>query len=114
MPNHLLTAVLATVVCALLPSGTAFAQVGLSGPPDPGGPAPVESIPSVAVDVPAELVCPPVKLPNETPDNAIVICVDATGAGIRYKMDPPGLRYLKPNRFFFVQVLHWSNHKATI
>ncbi len=67
--------------------------------------------PAVAdADDPA-LACPPAVLPHA---DMIVVCVDATGGAISYDMRPENTRLTKPNRYFFVHVLHTDDRKVGI
>ncbi|PIE20999.1 MAG: hypothetical protein CSA66_00210 [Proteobacteria bacterium] len=63
------------------------------------------------ISVPPQLACPPAKLPYE---DMIVVCVDATQDVLRYTMVPEGTRLTKPNRYFYIQVLHFVDRKVDI
>lgn len=60
--------------------------------------------------IPPELQCPPAKLPQ---DDMIVVCVDATGPTIRY-WQTPRTQHTKPNKPFFVHVVHRIEHRAQV
>lgn len=60
--------------------------------------------------IPPELACPPRRLPQ---DDMIVVCVDATGPVLRY-WQSPNTRYTKPNRSFYVHVVHRAEHRASL
>jgi len=60
--------------------------------------------------IPEELSCPPARLPQ---DDMIVVCVDATGPTMRYWQSPRTSR-TKPNRPFYVHVVHRIEHRAQI
>jgi hypothetical protein len=60
--------------------------------------------------IPAELACPPRRLPQ---DDMTVVCVDATGPTLRY-WQSPRTRYTKPNRSFYVHVVHRAEHRASV
>ncbi|MFO0751195.1 MAG: hypothetical protein U1F43_36805, partial [Myxococcota bacterium] len=76
-------------------------------PGDPGSMLKLQALP-VGSPVPADLQCPPKKLPQK---DMIVVCVDATGPTMTYRMVPEGTRLTKPNRYFYVHVVHHvQNH----
>jgi hypothetical protein len=60
--------------------------------------------------IPPELACPPSKLPQE---DMTVVCVDATGPVMRYWQSPTA-RFTKPNRPFYVHVVHRAEHRAAL
>ena len=72
-------------------------------PTDPTGPATTLQVLPPGTAIPAALACPPKNLPN--PD-MIIVCVDATGPQMTYRVFPEGARNVKPNRYFFVHVVH--------
>jgi len=61
--------------------------------------------------IPPELRCPPKKLPH---DDMIIVCVDATGPVMTYRMVPEGTRLTKPNRYFFVHVVHQAGYRVSM
>jgi len=66
---------------------------------------------SWVVTVPEELDCPPRKLPYE---DMIVVCVDATQDILTYRLVPEGTRLTKPNRYFYIHVVHFVDRKVDI
>lgn len=60
--------------------------------------------------IPPELACPPAQLPQK---DMTVVCVDATGPTMRYWQSPDS-RYTKPNRPFYVHVVHRAEHRASL
>ncbi|MCA9516693.1 MAG: hypothetical protein KC635_17245, partial [Myxococcales bacterium] len=66
---------------------------------------------SWVVTVPQQFACPPPKLPYE---DMIVVCVDATQDVLTYTLRPENARLTKPNRYFYVQVLHFVDRKVEI
>ncbi len=81
------------------------------GPTDPTGPATTLQVLPPGTPIPAALACPPKILPN--PD-MIVVCVDATGPQMSYRVFPEGARNVKPNRYFFVHVVHPTTHHPSV
>lgn len=79
-------------------------------PGDPGATGRIAALPAGAL-VPPDLQCPPKKLPHE---DMIVVCVDATGPSMTYRMVPEGTRLTKPNRYFYVQVVHRAEHHVSM
>lgn len=81
-------------------------------PGDPGDPGltRLQALPP-GTAIPAALKCPPPKLPH---DDMIIVCVDATGPVITYRMVPEGTRLTKPNRYFFVHVVHHAAHRVSM
>ncbi len=65
--------------------------------------------PPVATD--PTLACPPQQLPM---DDMIVVCVDASGESVSYRVFPEGARFVKPNRHFLVHVLHPDDRRVDI
>lgn len=63
------------------------------------------------VTAPRDLACPPKELPHE---DMIVVCVDATGDVLKYRLLPAGTRLTKPNRYFYVHVLHFVDRRIDI
>lgn len=66
---------------------------------------------SWVVTVPQKLACPPPRLPY---DDMIVVCVDATQDILTYTLRPEHARLTKPNRYFYVQVLHFVDRRVEI
>lgn len=103
------------------PTGPTRTVVPLPDPPAPEGvvsePEPplepasftLQALPE-GEPIPPELACPPKRLPQ---DDMIVVCVDATGPAMRY-WQTPRTRNTKPNRPFFVHVVHRAEHRAQI
>lgn len=60
--------------------------------------------------IPPELACPPKTLPQ---DDMTVVCVDATGPVLRY-WQSPRTRFTKPNRPFYVHVVHRHDHRVSL
>lgn len=87
------------------------APVVMTIEPAPGGPIAfkLQAFPEDE-PVPEELVCPPKELPQ---DDMIVVCVDATGPTMRYWQSPRST-HTKPNRPFYVHVVHRVEHRAQI
>jgi len=63
------------------------------------------------VTAPADMTCPPRELPQS---DMIVVCVDATGDVLKYRMVPEGTRLTKPNRYFLVHVLHFVDRQVEV
>ncbi|TNF33227.1 MAG: hypothetical protein EP329_08575 [Deltaproteobacteria bacterium] len=91
---------------ALRPTpGSPTVTVATSDPSDP------DNRGKWTVTAPADFACPPAKLPHE---DMIVVCVDATGDTLRYRMVPEGTRLTKPNRYFYIQVLHFVDRRVEV
>jgi hypothetical protein len=80
-------------------------------PANPGGPATSLQVLPPGTLVPAELACPPKNLPN--PD-MIIVCVDASGPQMTYRLLPEGTRNVKPNRYFYVHIVHQTTHHPSV
>ena len=86
-------------------SGGKTVEVVTSDPSDP------DNRGKWTVTVPRDFACPPPKLPHE---DMIVVCVDATSDTLRYRMLPEGTRLTKPNRYFYIQVLHFVDRRVDV
>lgn len=82
----------------------------LANPADPDAPLAIQALPPGS-HIPPDLQCPPKKLSH--PD-MIVVCVDATGPTINYKLLPEGTRLTKPNRYFYVHVVHHAQNRVAM
>jgi len=89
----------------VVPAGTPTVTVATSDPANP------DDRGKWTVTAPAEFACPPAKLPHA---DMIVVCVDATGDTLRYRMVPEGTRLTKPNRYFHIQVLHFVDRRVEV
>ncbi len=98
-PNHTAT------TAAAVSSGGKTVEVATSDPSDP------DNRGKWTVTVPQDFACPPPKLPHE---DMIVVCVDATSDTLRYRMLPEGTRLTKPNRYFYIQVLHFVDRRVDV
>lgn len=83
-------------------------DVDQTPPPDIAGFA-LQALPP-GDPIPPELACPPRRLPQ---DDMIVVCVDATGPVLRYWQSPRN-RFTKPNRSFYVHVVHRHDHRVSL
>lgn len=103
------------------PARTPVTIVPVPDPPAPEGvvtePEPLPDIASFTLQalpegepIPPELACPPRNLPQ---DDMIVVCVDATGPTMRY-WQRPRTQHTKPNRPYFVHVVHRVEHRVQI
>lgn len=97
-----------SVTVAPLASTPEGVAVAVEPPPDIAG-FTLSSLPP-GEPIPNELACPPARLPQ---DDMIVVCVDATGPSLRF-WQSPRTRYTKPNRAFYVHVVHRAEHRANI
>lgn len=80
-------------------------------PVNPTGPATALQVLPPGTPIPAELACPPKNLPQ---DDMIVVCVDATGPQMTYRLLPAGTRNVKPNRYFYVHIVHRTTHHPSV
>ena len=101
----------AAYIALLLAGGGAYASQPTIMGPDLAMPA---QAPPDAATTPSPLVfsCPPEEaLPHDDP---IIVCIDATKPTLKYTLDPPAERLAKPNRYFYVQVVHWADEQVQL